>query len=95
MCRKRRGEPDGLIFRGTPPNTPEEKGGAIVVLRFRGGLFRHRARGLRGEQPSSPDVRKRDPGEYDNPSCKIVSKTISVILCHMLFLILGRKYCIM
>lgn len=24
VCRKRRGEPTGLVFRGTPPNTPVE-----------------------------------------------------------------------
>ena len=24
VCRKRRGEPNGLFFRGTPPNTPVE-----------------------------------------------------------------------
>ena len=32
MCRKRRGEPAGLIFRGMPPNTPGEKRDAIAVL---------------------------------------------------------------
>lgn len=29
MCRKRRGEPAGLIFRGKPPNTPGEKHDAM------------------------------------------------------------------
>ncbi len=29
VCRKRRGEPAGLFFRGTPPNTPGEKHDAM------------------------------------------------------------------
>ena len=29
VCRKRRGEPAGLIFRGKPPNTPGEKHDAM------------------------------------------------------------------
>ena len=36
VCLKRRGEPNGLFFRGTPPNTPGEKRNAMFRV-VRGG----------------------------------------------------------